>query len=272
LRSALSVAVLQMATSPDPEENAPKLHDAIERAANAGARLLVTPECALSGYLPEPDLDFRGLSELERELREHAADRGLWMALGTTHRRDEQLRNTALLCSPDGAIVLAYDKTHLTRDDEPRFAAGGSLPVARLDEWTVGLQICFDMRFPENWRLLRLKGAELVIHLSNASRGEAWKVPVLEGAIRSRAAENGMFVASANDARPPQMMVSAICDPDGKDLARAPVDTETLLFAEVDRSAVKDDFLRARRTDLWSLPEHSALLLGRSVPPTPPAP
>jgi len=118
------------------------------------------------------------------------------------------------------------------------------------------------MRFPENWRILRRRGAELVIHLSNASLGEGWKVPVLEGAVRSRAAENGMFVVSANDARRPQMMVSAICDPNGCDLARAPQDQEAIIYGELDRPAVKTGFLEARRTDLWAQPENRDLLLG----------
>jgi predicted amidohydrolase len=71
-----------------------------------------------------------------------------------------------------------------------------------------------------------------------------------------------MFVVSANDARKPQMLVSAICDPDGRDLARAPLNVETVIYAELDRSAVKADFLNARRTDLWNLPENRGLLLG----------
>jgi predicted amidohydrolase len=102
----------------------------------------------------------------------------------------------------------------------------------------------------------------MVIHLSNASMSAPWKVPVLEGAIRSRAAENGMFVVSANDARTPQMMVSAVCDPDGRDLARAPENEEALIYAELDRRLVKTDYLEARRLDLWNRPVNRAALLG----------
>ena len=156
----------------------------------------------------------------------------------------------------------------LTAGDEndiEAFLQGGTaqsvLPVFRVGEWKVGLQICFDMRFPENWRILRRQGAELILHLSNASTGAAWKVPVLEGTVRCRAAENGMFVVSANDARPPQMMVSAICDPDGRHLACAKENREMIIYAELDRSAVKRDFLDARRTDLWSRPDLWRLLL-----------
>jgi predicted amidohydrolase len=258
----VKVAVLQMATSADPEGNAAKVGQALQDADARGARLLVVPECALSGYLPARDLDFDALAAAEARVVEQVADVGLWLALGTTRLRDGSRRNTAVLYCPGGEVVGSYEKTHLTGADTPVFEPGDELPVFPLDDWTVGLQICFDMRFPENWRILRRKGAELIIHLSNASRSAAWKVPVLEGAVRSRAAENGMFVASANDARAPQMMVSAVCDPDGRDLARAAENEETLLVAELDRSGVKDDFLAVRRTDLWDRPEHRRLLLG----------
>jgi len=260
--SPLTAAAFQMATGFDVEENARKILDALARAAEHGADLLVVPECALSGYPPEKDLDFSALEDAERRIAARTAEARIHLALGTTRRQDGRWSNSAVLFSPGGKEVARYDKTHGTEGDNQIFTPGSELRVFKVGQWTVGLQICFDMRFPENWRILRRRGADLVIHLSNASRGDGWKVPVLEGAIRSRAADNGMFVVSANDARRPQMMVSAICDPNGCDLARAPENEEALIYAEMDRSAVKTTFLEARRTDLWSRPENRDLLLG----------
>ena len=256
----LKAAALQMATSDDVAANARKLHAAIEDAAEAGAQVLVTPECAVSGYLPRPDLDLAAAQRSERELAAHAAEHKLWLALGTTTQRDGRRYNTALLYSPDGRPIGSYDKTHLMPGDRPVFAPGGELPIFKLGDWTVALQICFDMRFAENWRILRRKGAEVVLHLSNASAGMGWKAPVLDGTVRCRAAENGMFVVSANDARPPQMMASAICDPDGLHLACAELNEETMIFAELDPSKLRTDYLEARRTDLWRRPDNRDLL------------
>ena len=261
MKSPLKAAAFQMAISSDVAQNAAKIHDALERSAAEQAQLLVVPEGSLSGYPHGQDVDVEAAAAAEAELVAHASRAGLWLALGTTRRTLEGLWNTALLFSPAGELVLSYDKTHLTRSDRDVFMPGQELPIAQAGDWTVALQICYDMRFPENWRILRRKGAELVIHLVTASRGGAWKVPVLEGAVRSRAAENGMFVLSANDARAPQMMVSCACDPDGKDLMRAPVDEECLLFAELDRSLLATQHVEDRRTDLWSRPEHRDLLL-----------
>ncbi len=262
MRDSLRVAVFQMETAFDVGQNAGKIHAALDRARDEEAELLLVPECALSGYLPEPDLDFDALRQAEGELASHGAEAGVWLALGTTRSEGPEWFNAVRLYSPAGQVAAVYDKTHLTGDDQETFAAGDALPVFRTGAWTVGIQVCFDMRFPENWRILRRKGAELVIHLSNASRSAPWKVPVLAGTVRSRAAENGMFVASANDARAPQMMVSAIYDPDGKELASAPENEEAMIFADLDRSLVKTDFLEHRRTDLWNRPENRSLLLG----------
>jgi len=261
MKSPLSVAAFQMATSNDVAQNASKLRVAVDEAADAGAELLVVPECALSGYPPQKNLDFDALAGAQTDVTSHAAEKGLWFALGTTTRRGEQWFNTALLFSPEGNLVASYDKTELIEVDRPIFAPGTELPVFRVGEWTLGLQICFDMRFPENWRILRLQGAQLILHLSNASGSGGWKVPVLEGTMRCRAAENGMFVVCANDARSPQMLVSAICDPHGRHLASAEENREMIIYAQLDRSAVREDYLKARRTDLWSRPEFRSLLL-----------
>ena len=261
MKSPLKVAAFQMATSHNVAENSEKIRAAIDESADAGVELLVAPECALCGYLPRPDLDFSALQEAQDALVTRAAARGLWLALGATTRRDGKWFNSAMLFSPDGELAACYDKTELMPRERGVFAPGGELPVFRIGDWTVGLQICFDMRFPENWRILRRQGAELILHLSNASAGGGWKLPVLEGTVRCRAAENGVLVVSANDARAPQMMVSAICDVDGRHLACAAVNCEMMITATLDRATVKDDYLRARRTDLWSRPEFRSLLL-----------
>ena len=261
MKSPLKAAALQMATSRSICRNVEKLCAAVDEAAHADADLLVVPECALSGYPPARNLDFDLLQEAQQNVAAHAASKQLWLALGTTTRRGDAWFNTALLFSPTGERVASYDKTELMPNERAVFTPGDALTAVRVGEWKVGLQICFDMRFPESWRILRRQGAELVLHLSNASGGDAWKVPVLDGTVRCRAAENGMFVVSANDARRPQMMVSAVCDPDGKHLACAEENREMIIYAELDRTALRTDFLDARRTDLWSRPELWRLLL-----------
>ncbi len=261
----LTVAALQMATASDVNANTDKIHRAIDRAGDKDVRVLVTPECAVSGYLPDPVLDESTLKRARKEIVSHAADQNLWLALGCPTRRQSEWYNSALLYTPEGNIHARYDKTELMPGDHIVFAEGNDLPVFELDGWCVGLQICFDMRFPENWRILRMKGAEVILHLSSAAGSAAWKVPVLEGTVRCRAAENGNFVVSSNDARRPQMMVSAICDPRGKHLACAEENQEEFIMASLEREEVRNDYLRRRRTDLWNSAAHRQLLLNPST-------
>lgn len=257
----LKVAALQMTTASDVRANTQKLHKAIDRAGEKNVRVLVTPECAVSGYLPDPVLDQTMLGDAREDLVSHAADENLWLALGSPTHRHGRWYNSALLYTPNGNLHASYDKTELMPGDSRVFAEGKHLSVFELDGWTIGLQICFDMRFPENWRILRRKGAEAVFHLSSAAGSAAWKVPVLEGTVRCRAAENGNYVVSANDSRQPQMMVSAICDPLGKHLACAEENREAFISATLRRDEVHTDYLKRRRTDLWSQPEHRDLLI-----------
>lgn len=261
MKEELPVGALQMATASDIEANAQKIHDGIDRAADRHLRVLVTPECALSGYLPDPVLEEEALKRARRDVVSHATDNDLWLAVGCPTRRNSKWYNTALVYTPDGELRARYDKTELMPGDHTVFTPGEGLPVFDLDGWIVGLQICFDMRFPENWRILRRKGAEAVLHLSSAAGSAAWKVPVLEGTVRCRAAENGNFIVSANDARKPQMMVSAICDPLGKHIASAKENQEELIAGTLNHDEISVDYLRRRRTDLWNRDEHRRLLL-----------
>ncbi len=266
----LRVAVLQMATTGDIEENFGKLSAAIEEAANLQAALLVTPECALSGYFPEPDVDYNRIHALISELAQEAARYHLGLALGSAVKENGFIYNRAFLFDRSGRLLGFYDKVALTGypdgcSDAACFTRGSSFPVFQFEGHTVGLQICFDMRFPENWRILREQGAQLVLHLSNASNGGEWKRPVLAGTIACRAAETGLFIASSNDARPPQMMVSTINDPNGCAMAVAEPDAETMIFADLDLDPEKEWFAdginRGRPVDVWSRPEYAKRLL-----------
>ena len=117
---------------------------------------------------------------------------------------------------------------------------------------SVGMQICFDLRFPEVSRWLALRRAELLVVISYIhGKKEMWKRPVVEGHVRSRAAENGRFVILANAAGPQQNVPSLIADPRGWIVAQAKRSVRELLVARLDLGRVQDDMLRSRRTDLF---------------------
>ena len=258
----ITVAAAQMNVTGDLERNRDGILRCTEEAAGVGVDVLVFPECALSGYPPMdvPSLDGLVPARIDGcvdEIRESAARHRVWVCLGTAAFRDESWHNAALLISREGEIAAEYSKVHLCDSDAACFARGESLPVVSLEGISVGIQICFDVRFPESWRVLKAKGAQVVLHLVNASEGDRWgmlwKLPIYNSTIRCRAAENAYFVVSANDSGPMQFAQSMIVDPDGMLLALGNQEKEELISAELALDRVDGEWFEARRTDLYRL-------------------
>ena len=163
----LSVAVVQTrAALYRPEENRARSVALIEEAAAGGAGLVVLPELMISGY----GVDRDGLSSSSEALHgptlvawhEAAARLGIHVVGGFCERAGDSLYNAAMLVGPDG-LVGHYRKLHLFDAEKNVFAAGDlGLPVYDLPFGTVGLCVCYDLRFVEVVRALALRGAELI--------------------------------------------------------------------------------------------------------------
>ena len=251
----IRAAASQFRLTTDTETNLRRILTDIDSASERGASVVVFPELALSGYPPEDaeSLDYVNQTETESALaaiQEKAKQRAMTVAVGAAWRENTKTYIRAFLISADGDVVGTYDKLHLFHNEPKWFSQGESLELFDIDGVKVGLLICFDIRFPEPWRALRLQGAEIVLHLLAGAGSGEWKVPVLEGLLRTRASENQMFVVSANNAGPVQIVKSAIVDPDGLILAQANYGREELLVADLDLSKVSDEFLQKRRTDI----------------------
>ena len=138
---------------------------------------------------------------------------------------------------------------HVYRESESE-EPGTEPAVAHLEEWTVGLTVCYDVRFPELYRILALEGAELVTvpaHFTTPTGRDHWHV-----LLRARAIENQCYIAAAAQvgetiAGKPAYGRSLVADPWGVVLAQAP-DEETVVVTELDRAR-----LRAIRAKLPSL-------------------
>jgi predicted amidohydrolase len=122
--------------------------------------------------------------------------------------------------------------------------------VARVEDWPVGLSVCYDVRFPELYRILALEGAELVTvpaHFTTPTGRDHWHV-----LLRARAIENQCYVAAAGQVGEtlpgkPAYGRSLVVDPWGTVLAQAP-DEETVVVAEIDRARLLD--IRAKLPSL----------------------
>ncbi|MGH9855555.1 MAG: carbon-nitrogen hydrolase family protein, partial [Blastocatellia bacterium] len=176
----------------DKEANFQKLDKYARLAVAKGAQLVVTPEGFLDGYVGnDADLDrkkyfeigepidgpmMRRVGNLSRELK-------IYLLVGFSERRGEQMYNTAALFGPDGALLHHYSKTHV--GSERHNAQGTEFPVVDTPLGRWGTLICLDRQLPETARILAIKGAQLILNPSYGSHGEMNEVM-----MRTRAYEN----------------------------------------------------------------------------------
>jgi len=253
----LYVGAAQMAIGASIDENLDRIIEYMRRGAEQGLEVMVFPEAALTGYSPSigrgraPE-EWSSIREALKTIGQACAELGLWSIVGSEAWNGKGWVNRVYAYSDTGQPVARYDKVHLTRSDVRYYLPGEGATVFDLKGIRVGLQICYDVRFPEGYRELLAKGAQIIVQGFYGSGGNTWKVPVLEAHLRSRAAESGCFVVGCNVAGPLQIVVSQIVDPLGLVLARANQDCEEIIKAELDLkrlgdSEIRQDFLERFR-------------------------
>ena len=231
----------------DKEANLAGMIDSVEQAVAKQARLVVFPECALTGYcfenlqealpyaetIPGPSTQL--LASVCRRTRTH-------LVLGMLERDGDRCFNAAALIGPEG-VVGKYRKVHLPFLGVDRFVDSGDLGFAvhesRLGR--IGLNICYDGSFPESARTMALKGADVILLPTNWPKGAEQFAEFL---VNARGLENHVFSVAINRVGIERgfrfIGRSRIADPSGRTLALASPDEEEVIFAEIDPSAARD--------------------------------
>lgn len=238
----MRIAALQMhAIAGDGEGNIARIASAATDAAAGGAKLLIVPELAVTGY-GAGQAAFRTLAspatgEVADRLGAIARDNGIAIVAGFAEQEGTQTYNSALFTDGIGTNAV-YRKSHLYGDYE-RNAFRAGVPdsvMVELGGIRLGMLICYDVEFPENVRRLALAGADLVVVPTALPKGSSGTF-VANHMIQVRAFENQVFVAYINhcgaDDHFTYAGLSRIAAPDGTLLAEAPSEGETLLFAEI---------------------------------------
>jgi deaminated glutathione amidase len=262
----IRVACVQLTSRADKAANLQRADQLVARASSSGADLVVLPEkWNAIGSVEELHAAAELLEDGESvsAMRSWARRHGITLVGGSiTERRPgrPKLSNTCLVFGPDGDLLATYRKIHLfdvevgghvyreSEGEEP----GEEPVVAAAEDWRVGLSVCYDVRFPELYRILALEGAELLTvpaHFTLFTGRDHWNV-----LLRARAIENQCYVAAAaqvGETLPGKLSYgrSLIADPWGVVLAQAP-DEETVISAELDRDHVAD--VRTRLPSLAS--------------------
>jgi predicted amidohydrolase len=248
----LRVACVQLKASADKAETIERAGILVARAASKGADLVLLPE-KWNGIGPADVL--HDIAETVEEGETVAAMRGWAREHGITlvggsiaERREghEKLSNTCLVFDPQGELVAEYRKIHMFdvevgghvyRESESEEPGDGPAVPVEVEGWKLGLTICYDLRFPELYRLLAVEGAEVVTvpaAFTLYTGKDHWEL-----LVRARAVENQCYVVAANQwgTHPDGKAAygrSMIVDPWGVVLAQAP-DEDTVISAELER-------------------------------------
>lgn len=231
--------------------------------AAADADLVVLPELWPTGYFAfdrydeeAETLDGPTMTAMCDAAREH----DIHLHAGSfVERHDDGLANCTVLIGPDGAIRLTYRKIHLFgygSKEAELLTPGTTADVAETRFGGVGTTTCYDLRFPELYRVLVARGAEILIIPA------AWPAPRIEHwrlLMRARALENQAFVIACNGVGDQHGTTlgghSVIVDPWGEVVVEAGPDEQELLSAELDLgrlAEIRGEFpvLEHRRIDV----------------------
>jgi predicted amidohydrolase len=253
----IECAVIQLCSTPDKAENLEEARRLISTAAEKGAELIALPENY--SFIGGDDEKLKEVEDIETGpsvmlLREMAVKHRVVIVGGSVPLRASEpsrVTNTCLVFNPNGDIIARYDKIHMfdifldsstTYTESKYVEAGDQIVTFKQLGHTMGLSICYDVRFPELYRKLFEKGSEVLFvpaAFTIPTGKDHWEV-----LLRTRAIENQCYVvAPAQWGRHTEKRSSygrsLVIDPWGQIIAQAP-DKECVIYAELDFNYLKD--------------------------------
>lgn len=218
------------------------------------ADIYVLPELAYSGYQFISKEEAKKLADPKTSadldtFRKAAKDLDACIVFGFPELSGDRVYNSALAVLPDGREYL-YRKTHLFYKEKLHFSPGDTgFTVFEFREAKIGIAICFDWFFPESFRTLALRGADIVAHCSNLV------LPYCQKADFAAAVQNKVFIATANrvgtERREEEALAftgsSVLVSPRGEYILEGPKEAEAVLSAEIDPAAARE-----KRLNPWN--------------------
>src|SRR5436853_194162 len=244
--------------------NLRKISDFAALAKKSGAELVVFPEMVDTGYsIPVIQKHARTWSDCSvSELQKIAKEISIAIVAGISDRDGGSIFNAQVFVDAQGEVLAKYRKTHLVTaaplDERVCLLPGNDFVSCKVRKFTVGLSICYDLRFPEMARMLVVKhGANMIV---NSSAWPIVRAEHLRILAVARAVENQSYFIIANRVGTDDGVTfcgtSAIIDPSGNVLASASPDQEELIEAEISREFMQDvrskiAVFEHRRPDLY---------------------
>lgn len=257
----MKVAIAQIQSAHDPEENLRKSRNLVQEASEKGCQLIVFPEYQL--HMPDyndRESTRRILPQAGKALESLVRESRIPAIFNYPEEHDEDIYNTSVFVSGN-APVSRYRKTHLfnafSYREENIYRPGDSLPATvELPGIRASFMICYDLRFTEPARLLALSGTDLLVYQAGWFAGER-KEDHWRTLLRTRAIENGYYVAGSAQTGNLFTGHSMIVGPNGDVLVEMGKE-EGICVAEISHDMVEkyrteSGVISGRREDLYTL-------------------
>ena len=228
MSESLQIGMLQMDAGPDKDENLERVGEGTSDLGGS-PDIVVTPEYMMGiidGKVTE-ELIQKNSEPLKSEyistVRKIAEDHDVAL-LTTLYEEDEgEIYNTSVFIGRDGDLKGKYRKVHLFDafgyKESDLFARGGEVTVIEWKDLKIGLATCFDLRFPELFRIMNSRDTDIVLIPSGFYEGE-YKTEQWKAIINARAHENNFFVAGVNHPKPHFVGNSMVSSPLGYEVER----------------------------------------------------
>lgn len=223
----------------NPQKNTQRISEIISRSASEGAKVIVFPECALTGYCFSSKQEacenaLKINDECILSIQKTCERENILSIVGFAEKENNNLYNSAAIIAPSGLLGV-YRKTHLPFLGLDKFVTrGDALPVYEFENLKFGVLICYDVRIPEAARILALNGAQIIFVPTNWPEGAQSASDLV---CPTRAIENHLFIVSSNRVGIEQgfkfIGKSKIIAPGGQIVSAADHEEETIIFADI---------------------------------------
>ena len=250
----MKIGAYQFAVNSDIEYNFAIIKAAINQAVEKDVKLLVFPECALTGYPPRDinhsaDVDFIKLNVVYDQLQELVDENGICVIVGSIIEEDDKYYNCAIIFCPYEEKGFYY-KRALWGWDKDNFRTRNSDGIFEVEDWKVGVRICFEVRFPEFFRELydNKTNLNIILFYDVADTDDMHRYDLIKSHIRTRAVENVTYTLSVDAISPYQTAPTAIYDKSGYGLIELERNEEEMLVYDLEN--LPQDFGERGRSEI----------------------
>lgn len=250
----MKIGAYQFAVTNNIKHNLETVKKAVIKAAHEGVKLLVFPECALTGYPPR-DMEHASMVnfyELElayEQLQSLVDENAIHIIIGTITREDKKYYSSAILFAPHNK-KLFYHKRALWGWDKDNFSVENCNGIFEIDGWKIGVRICFEVRFPEFFRELYEEHTDLniIMFYDVADYDDIERYELIKSHIRTRAVENVTYTLSVDTIYPYQTAPTALYNRSGYSLIELNRNEDGLLVYDLENAEL--DFGERGRTEI----------------------